>query len=485
MEDFDLDTVARKSVKGIFALVSRTFLIQVLSVVASFILTLYLSPESFGVFFIVSSFVVFLNYFQDIGLAAALIQKKSDVTREEYCSTFTLQQILVFILIVPTLLFSNQIASFYKLNNDGYILFLALVVSFFLSSLRTIPTVMMERKLAFGKLVVPQIAENVAYNVSLIIFSILGFGLATFTIAVLTRGIIGLVLTYIVQPWPIGISFKFSYIRQLINFGIPFQANTLLALIKDDLLIVYVGKILPFNQVGYIGFAQKWAFLPLRLIMDNVIKITFPSFSRLQHDRKALRLALEKSLFLISFFIFPAVVCIIQYSPFLIDFIPRYSKWEPALLSLSFFGLNTVFSSISTPLTNFLNAIGRVKITLYFMIFWTILTWVLTPLLIASIGYNGFAIASFAVSISSIIVFVIARRFIEFSLIKPTFKQLLAAILMFVAVQLTKGTIISLPLLLVNMVFAGIIYVGAVFVLGGPQLIKTVRFIIVTMRTGS
>src|SRR3989344_1029563 len=108
MEDFDLDTVARKSVRGVFALVSRTFLIQILSIIASFILTIYLSPENYGVFFVVSSIVVFLTYFQDIGLAAALIQKKDKVTQEEYRSTFTLQQALVLALIVPTLIFSNR-----------------------------------------------------------------------------------------------------------------------------------------------------------------------------------------------------------------------------------------------------------------------------------------------------------------------------------------------------------------------------------------
>ena len=483
MEDFDLDTVARKSVKGVFALVSRTFLIQILSVVASFILTIYLAPESFGVFFVVSSIVVFLNYFQDIGLAAALIQKKEAVTTEEYRSTFTLQQTLVLGLIIPALLFSSQIVSFYKLNSDGYILFLALVASFFLSSLRTIPTVIMERNLAFGKLVVPQIAENVVYNVALIVFSILGFGLTTFTIAVISRGVIGLILTYIVQGWSIGLSFKFSAIKQLISFGIPFQANTLLALVKDDLLIVYIGKVLPFNQVGYIGFAQKWAFLPLRLIMDNVIKITFPSYSRLQHDPGALRIAIEKSLFLISFFIFPTAVFIIQYSEFLIDLIPRYSKWEPAILSLSFFALNTVFSSISTPLTNFLNAIGKVKTTLYFMVFWTALTWILTPISIIKFGFNGFAAASFIISISSILVYLIAKRYVNFSFTKPVFRQLFASIIMLIFIVLTKQMISSFATLFLDMLIAGVIYLGILYLMAGSELVKTVKFIMISVRS--
>ncbi len=485
MEDFDLDTVARKSVKGVFALVSRTFLIQILTIFASFILTVYLSPESYGVFFVVSSIIVFLTYFQDIGLAAALIQKKEEVTTEEYRSTFTLQQILVLALIVPTLLFSKQIASFYNLTSDGYLLLLSLIISFFLSSLRTIPTVMLERRLDFKKLVLPQIAENIVYNFSLIAFAISGFGITTFTIAVLSRSIVGLVATYFVQPWKIGLSFNFKAIKDLVNFGIPFQANTILALIKDDLLTVYVGKILPFNQVGYIGFAQKWAFLPLRLIMDNVIKITFPSYSRLQHDKKALKLALEKSLFLVSFFIFPTAVAIIQYSPYLINFIPRYSKWEPAVLSLSFFALNTVFSSISTPLTNFLTAIGKVKITLIFMVFWTVITWVLTPLFIMSLGYNGFAIASFLISITSIAVFIIARRYVYFSFMKPVARQFFAAVLMFLFIEITKNIISSFPTLFINIFGAGIFYFGIILFFGREELVKTMKFIIISVRSKS
>src|SRR3989338_6728756 len=470
MEDFDLDVVARKSVRGIFALVSRTFFIQVLSIAASFILTIFLDPGSYGVFFVVSSLVVFLTYFQDIGLAAALIKKKEEVTKEELRSTFTLQQILVLLIVIPVLIFSKDIAVFYKLNASGYVLLISLTISFFLSSLRTIPTVILERKLDFKKLVIPQIAENLVYNLSLIYFSISGFGLTTFTIAVLARSVVGLVITYFIQPWPIGLSFNLRSIKNLISFGIPFQANTILALIKDDLLTVYVGKILPFSQVGYIGFAQKWAFMPLRLIMDNVIKITFPSMSRLQHDKTALKLAVEKSLFLVSFFIFPLAAAIISYSPFLIDLIPKYKKWEPALLSLSFF---------------FLKAIGRVKITLYFMIFWTAATWILTPALILIYGFNGFALSSFLISITSIFVYFSARRFINFSFMRPVFRQFLAAVLMFIVIQSTKGIITSFSTLALNIALAMLVYFGILFILAGPELVKTTKFIIISVRNKS
>lgn len=485
MDEFELHAIATKSVKGVFALVSRSFILQLLGLATSFILTIFLDPASFGIFFVVSSIIVFFNYFQDIGLAASLIQKKEEPTKIELQTVFVMQQILVLILVIPALIFSNAISHFYKLNGDGHLLFIVLLVSFVLTSLRTIPTVILERKLDYGKLVIPQILENLAYNICLILFAVLGFKVTSFTIAVLARSIIGLVALYIIQPWPIGIAFDRSSLKKLISFGIPFQANSILALFKDDFRTIYLGKILPIAQLGYIGFAEKLAYLPLRLVMDNVIKVTFPSFSRLQTDKYALRLAIEKSLFLICFAIFPVAIGIISYSPFLIKFVPKYQKWEPALVSVTFFSLGTVLSSISTPLTNFLNAIGQVKITLYFMIFWTAAIWVLTLLLINIMGFNGVSAASFFVSLTSIGVFIVSKKYVKFSIFKPVYKQFIAAVVMYLFAMLTASHITSLLMMILFGFMSLGIYVVFLFLIGKDELLKTAKFIISSVRSKS
>ncbi|HVZ12401.1 MAG TPA: oligosaccharide flippase family protein [Patescibacteria group bacterium] len=483
MEDFTFESIARKSVKGVAALISRTFLIQLLSIFASFVLTIFLAPADYGVFFVVSSIIVFLTYFQDVGLAAALIQKKDSPSVEELRTTFTLQQILVAIVVIPTIVFSSQIAHFYHITNSGFILFEALIFSFIISSLRTIPTVIMERNLDYNRLVIPEIAENLVYNLALIIFAAKGFGVTTFTIAVIARSIVGFVATYYVQPWPIGFSFHFSSIKKLFSFGVPYQTNTILALFKDDLLTVYIGKVLPFAQVGYIGFAEKWAYMPLRLVMDNVIRIAFPSMSRLQHDKEAMKVAIEKSLFLISFFIFPIVVAIVSFSPDLVSFIPKYEKWRPALIALSFYSLSTIFSSISTPLTNFLTAIGKVKITLYFMIFWTVATWIVTPFFIFKFGYNGVAAGSFLISFTSLFVFVISKRYLEFSFFRPVARQIIAAAVMYIFVMITKVFIVSFPALLIDAIASFCIYLLFLIIFAKDELRKTFGFILGSIKS--
>ena len=53
--------IKTRSVSGVLALISRTFIVQVISFVATLLLTLYLDPQTYGIFYLVSSVVNFLT----------------------------------------------------------------------------------------------------------------------------------------------------------------------------------------------------------------------------------------------------------------------------------------------------------------------------------------------------------------------------------------------------------------------------------------
>lgn len=472
-EEIELATIIKRSITGIVALVSRTFFIQIISFILNFLLTVFLSPSIFGVYYLVSAVIAFLSYFSDIGLAAALVQKKEKPTEDDYKTVFTIQEGLVFTICAISFIFAPQIGNFYHLNKDGTFLLQALVIAFFISSLKTIPSIKLERELHFDRLVIPEVIETIVFSGVSLILAIKGFGIATFSYAVLARGICGLIAIYILAPWKIGIKFSQKNLKHLLNFGIPFQLNSFLGLVKDDLFLAFAGKILPLSAIGYIGFAQKWAFAPLRLVMDNIIRITFPSFSRLQADHANLKKALEKTFFALSFAIFPSVVVLITVFPHLVTIIPKYRKWEPAIISLGLFAINAGFSSISTPITNLFNALGKIKISLNLMIFWTISTWTLTPLLIFAIGFNGFALASAIISISAIWVAMIAKKYIEFevfsSIKTPLFASILSLIITLIAGRIGAESIMKfISLCLV----CGLSYLVFAFILGKKELLS-------------
>ncbi|HEX8965031.1 MAG TPA: oligosaccharide flippase family protein, partial [Patescibacteria group bacterium] len=137
MEELDIASVTRRSIQGVFALVTRTLFIQIISFIVNFLLTIFLTPEIFGIYYVVSAVIAFLSYFSDIGLAAALIQKKEALTPEDLKTTFTIQQILVISAVGLALIATPWINRFYGLRQGGEFLLFSLIIAFFLSSLKT------------------------------------------------------------------------------------------------------------------------------------------------------------------------------------------------------------------------------------------------------------------------------------------------------------------------------------------------------------
>jgi len=475
----DIELIKKRAITGVVTFTLRTFFIQAYTFFATFILTILIAPEIFGIYFVVTAIINLFIYFSDVGLAAALIQKKDEPTRQDLVTTFTIQQLIVIVLVLLGLMFSRFIAEFYNLDENGLILLRVLIFSLFLSSLKTIPSVILERNLSFTRFVIPQIAENFVFYTLTIILAFLNFGLASFTWAVLARGLVGLILIYVLSPWKPSLGFELKSAKRLVSFGIPFQLNSIIALVKDDLLVVFIGKILPFAQVGYIGWAQRFAFLPLRFIMDNVIKVTFPAYSRLQHDVRYLSTAIEKSIFFVTFAVFPIVTGMIAVAPKVISNIPNYGKWEPAIPLLYFFGINAMFAAINTTLTNTFFAIGKPNIILKLMVFWTTLTWVMTLVFVKYFGFIGVAVASAIVAASTSIIIYFVKKEFELSIIKNIYAPLIASLIMFVIIRYI-GNILPLGYLgLTTQIVLGFtIYFGIIFVLIRNKLFESLRVVL-------
>jgi len=476
MEEIDIALVKKRSLTGVIALTSRTFLLQVIAFAATFLLTIFLSPQIFGVFYVVSAIINFLGYFSDIGLAAALIQKKESLTHEDLSTTFTIQQILVGSAVIIALLCSQLISNFYRLDAAGLWLLRALIISFFLSSLKTIPSILLERTLNFNKLVIPQILETVGFYTVAVVLAWKGWGITSFTWAVMVRAVVGLTAMYIISPWRISLKLSRAVARKLLRFGVPFQLNSFIALLKDDLLTVFLGKVLPFAQIGYIGWAKKWAEVPLRLIMDNVIRVTFPAFSRLQEHAEHLSAAIEKTLFGLALTMFPVSVGLLFFVHPLIHIIPKYEKWEPAVLSFYLLTFSSLLAGLSTPLTNALNAIGKIKVTLGLMIMWTALTWILVLTLIRVFGFIGVPVAFAAVSGTLVVVVYLVKRFVRFSFWASIATPLLAAL---VQVGWYLGILHFIPQTLPWLVPAAasgvILYAGVMWIVEKPRILDIIR----------
>lgn len=428
----ELAEIKKKSVYGAISYFIRTIFLNAVGIISALILSAYFSPEDFGLYGFVIQIIGLLIFFSDVGLAGALIQKKSEPTLADYRTTFTIQHLLAWGIVLLTLIISQVPSVVDKIGFTGQAILFCLALSFPLASLKTIPSVILERKLLFSKLVVPQVFEQIVFHSVLIVLAIQGSGAIAYAYAIIARSIIGVVTMYILQGWQIGLAFDAAAFKQLFNFGLRFQINDFLARLKDQLFYVILGLFMPLREFGYIQWAKNWSLYPYNLTVQNVMAITFPTFSRLQDNASALRKAIETSLFFITVTIFPILIGMIIFIQPFIDIMPVYQKWQPAVPSLIFFTLSIGWSAISSPLTNTLSAIGKINDTLRLMLMWTALTWALTPVALFFFGFNGVAVAALLISFSSYLSIVFVKKHIDFSFFQQVKYQLLASLCMFI-----------------------------------------------------
>lgn len=471
MEKLNLDLIVKRSIRGVFTLISRTFILSIISLGAFLVVTSILPTKDVGIYIAVMAIQRVISFFTDFGLGAALVQKKHELKQEDITTAFTMQTLISLAIFVLVAIFIGPLSGFFKLNGQAQTLLLVLVFTIFLSSFKVIPSILLERSIKFGRLVFPQIVESITFNGILVLLVFGGYGISAFSWAFLASSLLGIPFYYLVSPWKIRIGINRDSLNSL-KYGVQFQAKNILATIKDDLLTVILVRFLTFTEIGYIGFAQRLAFFVYRYVVDSVTKVTFSAYARAQHDLSFLKKAIEKSLFFISASMFPLLLGLIVISPYLISYFPKWqNKWEPAVFSIAFFCLNAAISSLSGILVNVLDSTGKVKITLRLMVMWTVLIWILTPLFIYFYGYNGVSIASFLVTTTIVYTVFLVKKIVNFkfmaSIVKPLVSSALMMIVVYVLANIFAKDFISLIFVILT---GGIFYLACLLIFSGKEL---------------
>jgi O-antigen/teichoic acid export membrane protein len=472
MDSDSLFLLKKRAVSGVIALTSRTFILQLISLISLSMIGVFLQPSEVGIYVAVTSIMRIISFFTDFGFGAAIVQKKEEIESEEVETAFTIQSLVTALIFLFFLGFKENLDTIFHIGNGGQQLLVVLIFTLFLSSFKTIPSVMLERKIKFDRIIIPQIVESLVFNIVLIILAVNKFGIASYTWATLLSSLAGIPIYYYICPWRVrfGISFK---ALQMLLYGVMFQAKGILGTIKDDLLTAFLvaTKLVDFGALGLIGWWQRWAFFSFRFFVDSVTKVSFSMYSRMQNDKMVLKEVLERSLYITSLLMFPVLSGLIVTAPYFISLIPKYHKWEAGLLTFTFFCLNAAVSSLSNILITTLDAVGYVRTTLKLMVFWTVLTWVLTPIFILWFGFNGVAFASFIITLTIFITVYLVKKIVEFNFFNSFKKPLFSSILMsFVVFFLNKFFVSNIFSLFLVIALGVICYLSFIWIISKKEL---------------
>ena len=465
------EIISHRAVSGVVVLTVRKFGLKAISYLGSIMLARLLAPEIFGVFAIVSFIITFFAFFSDVGLGAALIQKKESLTPKDLAVTFTLQQILVVAVVLLIYALSPLIAAQYALGEGGVWLIRIFSVSLFLTSLKTIPSILLERRLKFGLLILPEIVEVVAFQVLAVGLAYLGFGVWSFIIGLLVRSFLGTLVLFWVSPWRPRFAWDLKIAKRLVSFGVPFQLNGFIATIKDAVMPVFVGAVSGAAAVGYLNWALTFSKLPI-LFMSDIFRVTFPTYARIQHDRERLAKAISKTIRFTNLFLFPAVFMLAATAKPIVTLIFT-DKWLPALPAFYLHLLGILVVGISNTFMDTFWAMGKTKIAVKLLVIYTVLNWATSVPLVYRYGFIGAMAGSVIVLLVSLpLTWYYMRKLVPLNLFGQLWPAFTAGGLAGLITFGASGMAVNLVSLLTLMFAGGLIYLGLLWLFDRRQLIE-------------
>jgi teichuronic acid exporter len=386
-----------RAARGAAALLVRSGVIKLAGVVGGVILARALSPGQFGIYAIAAFCVAFAAMFADVGLGGAIIQQRHAPTRGELRTVFTLQVGLAAVLVGIGMIVAGPIAAAYHLPTADAWLLRALIATLLPMAARTVPAVLLERDLRYGRLGTVEAVEAITFQATAVGCALAGLGVWSFVWATVARGVVGLVVLYSLSPWRPSFGFDSGVARRLTAFGLPFQGQGVLSFVKDAMTPTIVAVVAGASAVGYVNWAYALATVPL-LVTTSVWQVTFPAFARAAHDPALLARMVERAIRLGAIVMLPISFSIMALAPQIIHLVFT-AKWDPALPSVYLFSASLWAGPLlGATFFSLFYAAGRPRYGLWFTILYGVLDWGLGVPLLLWLGFNGIAVRTVVVA---------------------------------------------------------------------------------------
>ncbi len=321
--------LASKAVSGLKWGTASTVANAVMQIGCNALMARILEPNAFGL--IAGSQVVlrFGSYFANFGLNKAIIQKE-ELSKENIRAAFTSSFLLgltftcICLLLAP---FSTLIV-----DDAGVVpLVRVMALSFLISGLSSTAVSLLERDMHFKTL---GILETLSYVVSYlgvgILLALLGFGVWRLVYASLLQ--VGLVAlgAYAVIRHNVKFIFAWEHYKALFGYGSRMSLISFLEFLNQEIGTILIGRTMGAHRLGLYNRSYMLVNLPMYQLTRILVKVTFPSFSKLQADTKKLAKVYLSSITLLAAIIIPLCLGILVAAPEIIGLMLG-DKWLEAV----------------------------------------------------------------------------------------------------------------------------------------------------------
>lgn len=462
LPEVDAAALKLKARRGVIALVFQTVVLRVALFAGGITLARLLDPGDFGVFTIVQTALAFFTFFGDCGVGGALIRQKHEPTKRELSSVFYFQLGMGLAVMTAVWAASSYLHYIWKdFPEQAKWIIRALAVDSLLTVLRVVPSILLERRLAYGRLAILEAIVQLSFMGTAIGLAALGLHTWALAIGVLAQGVVGLVGVQILQPfWP-NLVYDGAKLKPIVRFGLTYQVKNIVAFVNGLATPLYGGAALGATRLGYVNFARDTAWYPLKLV-EIIGRVNYPLYARLQGDRVLFSQTLSRSIQVCAIATMASVGFFLGMGPSLIHIVYG-DKWLPALPLLYVFAGSIVFGFLSPVVGAALDASGRPWVMARLSIGWTLLNWIGVIVATPHWGMLGFTVGfSVHVVLGNLGVVWMLKKLIPEAVIWPRVRaSILAGAVSAVVGRLLDGWVLEqAPKWLMLAKFLGVLLVG-------------------------
>lgn len=335
------------------------------------ILCRLLSPDDFGLLAMVLVFTNFTMIFCDLGLKAALIQRK-ELTEEHLSSIFWINVLTGFLLASLLVILAPAISNFYDKSILRSIV-TALALTFFISSFGIVHSALFAKKLNFKSLAVVKISAVLISGIVAIILAFLGFGIWSLVWQQIVLSLATVILLWNLSHWKPKFLFKWQRVKKLFGFGLNLTGFNFVNYFNRNFDNLIVGKFLGSIPLGFYNLAYQTLLFPLTNISQVVGQVMFPNFSIIQSDKDKLRYSYIKTTRYIAAVTFPLMIALLVTAPQFIRVIFG-SQWERSIFLIQAFTITGLIQSIGTLNGTIYQSQGRTDIQFRVGIIFAVIT---------------------------------------------------------------------------------------------------------------
>jgi teichuronic acid exporter len=437
------------------------------------ILAKILLPEQFGLVAMCSIFIAVANAASELGMGAALIQKKEDSVAQSMYPTAFISGIIWggFLFLLMSFLIGPVAAWFYQ---EPFLIYLipALSISVIVTPLSFIHHVILVRKMDFKSLAKILNTSAVLAGVVAIVSAIGGAGVWSLVIHQVLSPLLALLFYYYVVGWTPKLTWNRQHFKAIFGFGAYATGTRVFSTITYNIDNLLIGKLLGSSQLGAYSLAFNLTET-LRQSLSKVINnVMFPVFAKNQDNIEKLKNYFLNIIKINAILIYPVMGFLLLFSHEIIFFIFG-DKWEDAVVPIQILSVAMMIHLMINSFTSLLRGIGKPELEMKIIMVLTIL--VLVPGLILGIKIAGLTGAAYAILVNkSILVLaalVVLKREINLKVsqvFSAVLKPVIALSVTLVLIYFIKTNISTsegiIPLLL-PMILYGVCYGGVIFYL--------------------